>query len=146
MDYRRQRGINPLVVLAQQNPPGSQGLQQLSNGPVEWLDHWRKTGDMTRQQRVTTGQDPVAVSRLDDYIASDAWSIDASYLRLRSISLSWHLPEGMARRWKLQDARIYVRGQNLLTVTKFPVADPETQNPQVLPPMRTVVAGLHLSF
>jgi len=144
-DYRRQRGYNPLVLLAQQNGPGSQGLLQLSNGPVEWLDHWRKSGDLSRQQRVSSGQDPVAAARLYAYAFSDARSIDASYLRLRDVTLSLWLP-GMVRRWKLQSARIYVRGQNLLTVTKLPVADPETQDPDVLPPMRVVVAGLHLSF
>jgi len=152
LDYRRQRGYNPLVTLDQQlsqlspNGPGSQGLLQLSNGPVEWLDHWRKSGDMSQQQRVSSGQDPVAAARLYDYTISDAGSIDASYLRLRDITLSWHLPEALVSKWKLQGARIFVRGQNLLTVTKFPVTDPETQNPTVLPPMRVVVAGLHLTF
>jgi hypothetical protein len=72
--------------------------------------------------------------------------MDASYLRLRNMTLSWHLPEGMAKKWKLQGARIYVSGRNLLTVTKFPVADPETQNPTVLPPLRTVIAGLRVNF
>src|SRR6185437_14640713 len=136
LDYRRQQGYNPLVILAQQHAPGSQAPLQLSNGPVEWLDHWRKTGDVTGQQRVTSGADTLALTRLYDYTASDAWSMDASYLRLRNMTLSWHLPEGMAKKWKLQGARIYVSGRNLLTVTKFPVADPETQNPTVLPPLR----------
>jgi hypothetical protein len=31
-------------------------------------------------------------------------------------------------------------------VTHFPVTDPETQNPLLLAPMRTVVGGIHLSF
>lgn len=152
LDYRRQRGYSPLVVLDQQlsqlRPmgPGSQGLLQLSNGPVEWLDHWRKTGDRSRQQRVSSGEDTVAADRLYDYMSSDAWSIDASYLRLRSATLSWHLPAGVIKRWKIQDGSVYLRGQNLLTLTRFPVSDPETQDPRVLPPMRTVVAGMRISF
>ena len=146
LDYRRQRGHNPLVLLADQNQPGAQGLLQLSNGPVEWLDHWRKDGDISRQQRVSTGWDSVAAARFNYYTASDAGSIDASYLRLRDVTLSWYLPGSVIKKWKLQGARIYVRGQNLLTVTKFPVTDPETQDPTVLPPMRVVVAGVHLSF
>lgn len=145
-DYRRQRGVNPLVVLALQNAPGMQASQQLSNGPMEWLDHWRARGDIASQQRLTAGGDPTAAARLQDYIGSDAVSIDASYLRLRSLSLSWRLPSGMAKRLGLQEGRIAISGQDLWTRTHFPVTDPETQDPTVLPPMKILVAGIHIGF
>jgi len=146
VDYRRQRGSNPLVLLAQQNAPGVQGPQQLSNGPVEWLDHWRTKGDIASQQRLTAGGDPIAWQRLQDYINSDALSIDASYLRLRSITLGWRLPPRLAKRLGLREGRIAISGQNLWTRTHFPVTDPETQDPTVLPPMKILVAGIHVAF
>lgn len=145
-DYRHQRGINPLIILDQQNPPGMQGLEELNNGPVEWLDHWRKPGDISHQQRLTAGGDPLALTRLDDYENSDASTIDASYLRLRNIKLSWRLPPAVAKRLGLLEGRISISGQNVWTRTHFPVTDPETQDPTVLPPMRILVAGLHVSF
>jgi hypothetical protein len=146
-DYRRQRGMNPLIALDQVNAPGMRELQrQLSNGPVEWLDHWRKPGDLTRQQRLTAGGDPDAVARLFAYESSDAGSIDASYLRLRNVTLSYHLPAEMVKRLGLKDGRISISGQNLWTRTHFPVTDPETQDPAVLPPMRIIVAGVHVAF
>jgi len=145
-DYRRQRGTNPLVVLAQRNGPGLQDPLQLSNGPVEWLNHWRKAGDISSQQRLTASTDGIAWTRLQDYVNSDALSIDASYLRLRSISLVWRMPEGMARRLGLREGRIAISGQNLWTRTHFPVTDPETQDPAVLPPMKILVAGIHVGF
>ena len=145
-DYRRQHGLSPLLALDRQNAPGKQGLQQLSNGPVEWLDHWRNPGDVARQQRPSTGADPLAVARLGDLLSSDAWDIDASYLRLRKLSLSYGLPGKWMKSWKIQGCRVYVYAKNLWTVTHFPVTDPETQNPLLLAPMRTVVGGIHLSF
>jgi hypothetical protein len=121
-------------------------LEELNNGPVEWLDHWRKPGDISHQQRLTAGGDPLALTRLDDYENSDASTIDASYLRLRNIKLSWRLPPAVAKRLGLLEGRISISGQNVWTRTHFPVTDPETQDPTVLPPMRILVAGLHVSF
>jgi hypothetical protein len=145
-DYRHQRGINPLVILDRQNVPGKQALQQLSNGPVEWLDHWRKSGDLTRQQRLSAGGDTTAMARLGVYGNSDALNIDASYLRLRTVTLSYRLSPATAKRLGLKEGRISISGQNLWTKTHFPVTDPETQDPNVLPPMRIIVAGVHVSF
>ncbi|GGB23652.1 SusC/RagA family TonB-linked outer membrane protein [Puia dinghuensis] len=145
-DWRRQRGVNPLVILARQNPPGAQGGQQLSNGPVEWLNHWRSSNDVSKQQLLTSGGSPVALAHLKAWLQSDAYSIDASYIRLRSAGFSWYFPEKLKTRLRIQGGRVYIRGQNLWTYTRFPVTDPETQDPTVLPPLRMVVAGLHLSF
>jgi len=63
-----QNGDNPLVILARQNPPGMRAPSELSNGPVEWLDHWRKPGDRALQQRLTAGQDQAAVTALGNYL------------------------------------------------------------------------------
>jgi hypothetical protein len=146
-DYRRQRGTNPLIVLAAwKGAPGVQALQQLSNGPVEWLDHWRKPGDVSGQQRLTADSNSNAMARQIAYEGSDAVSIGASYLRLRTVTLSYRLPAAVAKRLGLKDGRISVSGQNLWTLTHFPVTDPETQDPTVLPPMRIIVAGVHVAF
>jgi hypothetical protein len=146
-DYRRQRGFNPLIVLDHVHPPGVQETRkQLSNGPVEWLDHWKKPQDIASHQRLTAGDDPVAMLRDTIYQASDATSIDASYLRLRNVTLSYRLSEAAARRLGVKDGRISISGQNLWTKTHFPVTDPETQNPNVLPPMRIIVVGIHVLF
>lgn len=145
-DYRRQRGANPLVTLARANAPGEQDAQHLSNGPVEWLDHWRKPGDQARQQRVSAGADPAAMQRLQYYMESDAANIDASYLRLRNAYLSWSLPGSSRQRWQLSEGKIFLNVQNIWTLTHFPVTDPETQDPRVLPPLRMVILGMKVGF
>jgi TonB-dependent starch-binding outer membrane protein SusC len=145
-EFRVQNGFNPFVVLYQINPPGVQAPSMLGNGPVEWLDHWRQPGDRALLQKLTASQGSVANQRIFDYIGSDAQARDASFIRWKSLSLSYRLHAGLLSRCSLGDARIYLKGENLLTVTHFPVADPETQDPTVLPPVRSLVAGISLSF
>jgi TonB-linked SusC/RagA family outer membrane protein len=141
-----QRGENPLVDLARQNPPGMEAPSELSNGPVEWLDHWRKRGDNALQQRLTTGRDQAAVTALGNYLRSDANAIDASYLRVKTLSLSYQVGEKTLHRWGLANLQFYLRAQDPWTFTHYPVWDPETQNPLALPPARTWVAGFSLKF
>ena len=135
-----QDGENPLGALYLQNPPGVEAASQLSNGPVEWLNHWRYPGDPAKLQMVSSVPVSAANIAAYTYAVSDANIIDASYIRLRRVALSYRLPK--KTKGLLQECRIYIRGENLWTGTRFPVSDPETQDPTVLPVMRTVLAGI----
>ena len=146
VEFRVQNGFNPYVTLYQLNPPGFAAPSMLGNGPAGWLDHWRRPGDHARLQQVTESYGSVAYQRMQEYIGSDAQSIDASFIRWKSLSLTYRLPASLMHRWGLREGRIYLRGQNLLTYTHFPVTDPETQDPTVLPPVRSLVAGMGVNF
>lgn len=81
---------------------------------------------------------------------------DGSYLRLKTLSLSYALPSRMLSRIKLDDLSIYVSGQNLVTWTKYSGMDPEvsTRNSALTPGldyssypiMRIYTVGLKASF
>ncbi len=58
-------------------------------------------------------------------INSSRWLYDASYIRLRSLMLSYSFNESWCQKIKLNNLRIFVNGGNLLTFTKFPGMDPE---------------------
>ena len=58
-------------------------------------------------------------------LVTDRYVEDASYLRLKSVTLGYTLPSGWTRRIKLERARLFVTGQNLLTLTKYSGFDPE---------------------
>jgi TonB-linked SusC/RagA family outer membrane protein len=62
---------------------------------------------------------------LDVGIFSSAIVEDASYLRLKNVSLSYSLPQKLMQRVKIQSAKIYVSGSNLWTLTKYSGYDPE---------------------
>ncbi len=51
--------------------------------------------------------------------------VDGSYVRLRSLSLGYTLPNDIVNKLGLQSARIYLAGNNLITITDYPGQDPE---------------------
>ncbi len=61
---------------------------------------------------------------------SDVYVEDGSYLRLRSFSVGYTLPEGIARKISSTKIRLYVTAQNLFTLTKYSGLDPEIGIPQ----------------
>ena len=145
-ELRLQSGYNPYVILYQKNPPGFPGFSMESNAPVEWLHRWQKYGDRAPLEQVTESYSSNAFTALQNYISSDAQSVNASFLRLKSMMLSRQLTGNQLRHTGMRECRLYVKGQNLWTKTRFPVTDPETQDPTVLPPVRTVVAGVKITF
>jgi TonB-linked SusC/RagA family outer membrane protein len=59
---------------------------------------------------------------------SSRWVEDASYFRLRNVTLGYTLPARIAGKARMQSARIYVSGENLLTSTKYSGFNPEVGN------------------
>ncbi len=50
---------------------------------------------------------------------------DASYLRLRNVSLGYTLPKTLTRRIGVDKLRVYVQGDNVLLMSPFRFLDPE---------------------
>lgn len=147
LEFHRQNGYNPLVLLDQVNPAGMQEqATQLSNGPKEWLGYWKKKGDIVHRQRPTANPNSAAATAQTNYDGSDANVIDASYLRLKTLALSYEVPKKVLEKYKLGTLRFYIHAQDFWTYTHYPVCDPETQDPLSLPPAKTWVAGLYLNF
>ncbi|WBO83151.1 SusC/RagA family TonB-linked outer membrane protein [Hymenobacter yonginensis] len=83
------------------------------------LDRWTPTNPSTTMPRAAAG-DPNNNRR-----TSDRWLEDGSYLRLKTATLGYNLPTTWIAPLRLQSARIYVAGQNLLTFTKYSGLEPE---------------------
>lgn len=87
----------------------------------------------------------------NNYVASSQWIRDASYLRLKNVNISYRFPATWFQRtgMPLSGAKIYVSGQNLLTLTKaWKGFDPEINNAnaEFYPLMRTLTVGLNVNF
>lgn len=67
----------------------------------------------------------LAAGSLDQGIFSTAILEDASYLRIKNITLSYRLSSSAASRLGMSNLRIYVSGSNLWTFTKYSGYDPE---------------------
>ncbi|HYG39497.1 MAG TPA: TonB-dependent receptor [Cytophagales bacterium] len=76
------------------------------------------------------------------------WLKDMSMLRMKHIELGYSLPEKLINRVYLKNARIFVTGNNLLTLSSFKLWDPEldTKTGFRYPIMKSVSIGMNLDF
>jgi hypothetical protein len=85
------------------------------------------------------------------------WVEDASYLRLKNITLGYNLPRSITSRLHISNLRVFISGTNLITITDYTGYDPETSayntnDAQIgvdfanYPQSKFYNAGLNLSF
>lgn len=85
-------------------------------------------------------------SNENNYQTNTLWLEDRSFLKLRSVELYYKFPETWIKKSKiLSNAKIYVRGVDLLCFDKIKIADPESYG-ATFPLTRSVVAGLTIGF
>ena len=138
--FVKQKGLNDQFG----NYPGSFSF---GNQPTSVLNRWQKAGDVATVQRYNTNYMLIG-QWVDAAYNSDAAYTDASYIRLKNLSLSWQLPKLWQGKMHLQNFRLYIQGQNLLTITHYKGMDPE--NPQGfgagLPPLKVLTMGIQATF
>ncbi len=84
--------------------------------------------------------------------ASDFWSYNAKFLRLKNLNVSYTVPRSVVSRVGLTKCVLYVSGTNLLTFSNLDIFkatfDPEItgQNGRDYPPIKTVSLGLRLTI
>jgi TonB-linked SusC/RagA family outer membrane protein len=71
---------------------------------------------------------------------------DASFLRLKNLSVQYNLPEKFRNQLGLTTARIFINGHNLFTVTDYKGLDPSSPGAVAIPSLRTITGGLQLNF
>ena len=86
------------------------------NQSTKMLDMWMKPGDITD------------VPAYGEEIQFDTHLVeDASYLRMKNITLSYTLPSSWLKAIRMKDVTFHFTGRNLLTFTGFTGYDPEPQ-------------------
>lgn len=88
------------------------------NQQVAEVAHWRYEGQQTDLPRLAYG-DPMGNNRF-----SDRWIEDGSYLRFKTLNLSYKVPVPGSWTW-LQGLTVWAQANNLLTFTKYLGSDPE---------------------
>ncbi len=134
--FRKQTGRNYLASL--NIVPGNLN----NNLPAKMTGFWQQPGDNARLQKLTSASSP----EFQRLLSSSGIYSDASFARLRNVELAYRLPATWLSKFKLQQARIYVQGQNLLTFTNYEIGDPETQWLTRTPPLRTVSFGIQITL
>jgi len=118
--------------------PGSLGSQT-----PEVLNRWQQPGDEAGYQKYTSGRDIDVVLSYLRYNQSDAMITDASYIRLKNISLSYSLPQDILPGIT---GEFFLQGQNLLTITSYEGFDPESIYISSLPPLQVFTTGVRFNF
>ncbi|WP_184547318.1 SusC/RagA family TonB-linked outer membrane protein [Mucilaginibacter sp. FT3.2] len=108
------------------------------------LNRWQKPGDITNVPKASTNIDY-------NFAGSSVNYFDASYFRLKNVALSYTLTKGWASSLGIDQLKIYGQGQNLYTLwhKNNPFLDPESGAfgySANLPPMRSIVLGVQITF
>lgn len=121
----------------------------LSNASVNLLERWTPENPSNVYPRA---------NRNADYLhMSDRYLEDGSYVRIKTITLSYDLPEKAVNAIKLSKIKVYVTAQNMFTFTKYTGFDPEVgsfglDNTRLgydfgsYPSVKTYIIGASISF
>lgn len=103
------------------------------------LNIWTKPGDITDIPAATE------TIQMDDHLLENA-----SFLRLKKLSLGYNLPQNWMKKTHLiSNVNLYVTGRNLLTFTKYTGYDPEPDSNVIqfnYPNTREVLFGAEVTF
>ncbi|WP_281233656.1 SusC/RagA family TonB-linked outer membrane protein [Flavobacterium gelatinilyticum] len=133
--FVKQKGFNYAYL---GGVPGGLGNQSVQAGNA-----WQPENQTANVQMYTSGSNAAALTSFDRFVMSDGAITDASYIRLKNLSLSYALPQAWV---KTANCRLYFQAQNLFTFTKYQGPDPENQTQGGLPPLRVLSIGVQLNF
>src|SRR5690606_19210162 len=95
------------------------------NAPAELLENRYRPGSMdSKYPWIPTWHPDYEVSGM----TSDFWVKNASFFRLKTLELSYNLPENLVSRLAMDRVRVYVSGSNLFTISEIENYDPEGAN------------------
>lgn len=132
----------------------NQNKQQLElmtgqqNASITAYERWTPTNAGNTVQRAF--EDPASVN-------TSRYVEDASFLRLKNLTLGYNLPKNVISKIRASNVKIYVSAQNLFTWTRYTGFDPEvSRNEQstltqgidysIYPSSKSFLGGLSISF
>ena len=141
MQFVKQSGASYLEQIYSNLPPGVGERNQ----PVAVLGRWQKPGDKSTIEKFTQTAGS-AYYAIPYFLSSNARYSDASFIRFKTVAISYNLPGAVLRGVKIQGCKIFINAQNLFTITGYKGPDPESQSLYGIPPLKTVVGGINLTL
>ena len=117
------------------------------NYPTWVLNRWTGEGTSNKLPMLKLGDSK-------NWVVSDIYVQDGSYLRLKNLALGYTLPRQLTQKARIERFRVYVRAENLFTWTKYWGFDPEIGTGStsmgvdygVYPQARIFTVGFNLSL
>lgn len=135
----------------------TEGMHNNFNAGAASLNRWRQIGDVTNVPRAVRNDPNGNITKI-----SDRYLRSGDYFRLKNASLGYTLPENLTNFVRISNARLYITGRNLLTLTNYTFYDPEIGSGAVgaggtantsrgidngyYPQARTFILGIQLDF
>jgi len=84
----------------------------------------------------------------NNFIASSFWLVPGGYFKVQNVELSYTLPANSLGMIGVRGAKFFLRGSNLLTISKIKDVDPESLSSGIdtYPLFMTFSAGVKLTF
>ncbi len=109
--------------------------------PKEFLSMYTNENPSTTYPKVYTNSSKNQVS------IGSTWHLhSADYLRVKTLQLGYTLPKKILQKMSVDRLRLYVNFENFFTITSYPGLDPEIGGDINYPLLKTVSAGLNISF
>jgi TonB-linked SusC/RagA family outer membrane protein len=122
-----------------------------NNQSTAVLSRWRNPGDVTDMPRALYNSGY-------NWLGSDRYVENASFVRLRSVTLRYNFTPALLKKINFKTASFYITAENLYTWTKYTGQDPDVSsrgdnNPlsynvdnSMTPPGKTVLLGITVGF
>jgi TonB-linked SusC/RagA family outer membrane protein len=121
-----------------------------NNQSREALKRWKKEGDIATVPKYEFG------NTFNNRFSS-RFVEDASYLRIKNVTIGYKFNEQLLSKLRLRSLRVYASGTNVWTLTNYSGADPEVNSLDgsttaqgldlyTFPQVRTILVGLNLGF
>lgn len=127
----------------------TEGMYNANNQSTEVLRRWQIPGQITDIPRATQSTDNLR--------ASTRFVEDGSYVRLKSLTLSYDIKAKLLEKWKIARLQPYITAQNLFTITNYKGFDPEVNQYGgsatvqgidwgTYPQVKTFIIGVNIDF
>lgn len=129
--------------------------QRFWNNQTDMLTQtWQNKGDQNKLYAKPVFGDNVSNGSA---IPLDINVFKGNFVKLRNLSIGYSIPQSVLSRAKINNLRVYVSGQNLAIITKYPGPDPEVSSNgnsatgqgvdrNTVGNARTITVGLNVGF
>ena len=140
--------LNAFASVGQEIVRNYERVQLNANKLDYYIERWRGEGTSNSVPRMTTRS-------TSNNVFSDFFVEDGSFLRIQTIQLGYSLPQSILGKIQLDQFRLFVTAENILTLTRYKGYDPSASSGAPIgsgidngfyPIPKTITAGVNIKF
>lgn len=140
--------LNAFASVGQEIVRNYERVQLNANKLDYYIERWRGEGTSNSVPRMTTRS-------TSNNVFSDFFVEDGSFLRLQTIQLGYSLPQNILGKIQLDQFRLFVTAENIVTLTRYKGYDPSASSGAPIgsgidngfyPIPKTITAGVNIKF